>query len=144
VTKKVVSVFVLFFVPLVTTFSFVRKNSERIFFGLKSFVGTSNQDFLLVSLAVIDIMLIILLKIILQIYYNLTVQGFFFCCKLTKNNEMQRDKQFFDLILEEQERQIHGLELIAEEMRSWKQQLVCFDQQICGRISWKDTTEVVK
>jgi glycine hydroxymethyltransferase len=52
-------------------------------------------------------MLIILLKIILQIYYNLTVsQGFVFCCKLTKNNEMQRDKQIFDLILEEQERQI--------------------------------------
>jgi glycine hydroxymethyltransferase len=28
---------------------------------------------------------------------------------------MQRDEQFFDLILEEQERQIHGLELIASE-----------------------------
>jgi glycine hydroxymethyltransferase len=28
---------------------------------------------------------------------------------------MQRDKQIFDLILEEQERQIHGLELIASE-----------------------------
>jgi glycine hydroxymethyltransferase len=39
----------------------------------------------------------------------------YFCCKLTKNNEMQRDKQIFDLILEEQERQINGLELIASE-----------------------------
>jgi glycine hydroxymethyltransferase len=72
-------------------------------------------------------MLIILLKIILQIYYNLTVSQRFlyFCCKLTKNNEMQRDKQIFDLILEEQERQIHGLELllqrISQVMRSWKQ-----------------------
>jgi len=28
---------------------------------------------------------------------------------------MQRDKQIFDLILEEQDRQIHGLELIASE-----------------------------
>ena len=28
---------------------------------------------------------------------------------------MQRDEQIFDLILEEQERQIHGLELIASE-----------------------------
>ena len=28
---------------------------------------------------------------------------------------MQRDKQIFELILEEQERQIHGLELIASE-----------------------------
>jgi glycine hydroxymethyltransferase len=30
---------------------------------------------------------------------------------------MQRDEQFFDLILEEQERQIHGLELIASKLR---------------------------
>jgi glycine hydroxymethyltransferase len=43
---------------------------------------------------------------------------------------MQRDKQIFDLILEEQERQIHGLELIASENfnddngSSW----FCFDQ----------------
>ena len=28
---------------------------------------------------------------------------------------MQRDEQIFDLILEEQDRQIHGLELIASE-----------------------------
>ena len=28
---------------------------------------------------------------------------------------MQRDEQIFDLILEEQERQIHGIELIASE-----------------------------
>jgi glycine hydroxymethyltransferase len=39
----------------------------------------------------------------------------YFCCKLTKIEEMQRDKQIFDLILEEQDRQIHGLELIASE-----------------------------
>ncbi len=39
----------------------------------------------------------------------------YFCAKLTKNKEMQRDKQIFSLILEEQERQIHGLELIASE-----------------------------
>jgi glycine hydroxymethyltransferase len=51
--------------------------------------------------------------------------------QITKNNEMQRDKQIFDLILEEQERQIHGLELIASENfasddngSSW----FCFDQ----------------
>jgi len=35
--------------------------------------------------------------------------------KLTKNKEMQRDEQIFDLIQEEKERQIHGLELIASE-----------------------------
>lgn len=35
--------------------------------------------------------------------------------KLTKNYKMQRDEQIFDLILEEQDRQIHGLELIASE-----------------------------
>jgi glycine hydroxymethyltransferase len=34
---------------------------------------------------------------------------------MLKTTEMQRDKQIFDLILEEQERQIHGLELIASE-----------------------------
>ena len=39
----------------------------------------------------------------------------YFCGKLTKIKEMQRDKQIFDLILEEQDRQIHGLELIASE-----------------------------
>ncbi len=39
----------------------------------------------------------------------------YFCTILTKNKEMQRDEQIFDLILEEQERQIHGLELIASE-----------------------------
>jgi glycine hydroxymethyltransferase len=38
-----------------------------------------------------------------------------FGSKLTKNNTMQRDEQIFDLILEEQDRQIHGLELIASE-----------------------------
>jgi glycine hydroxymethyltransferase len=53
---------------------------------------------------------------------------------------MQRDKQIFDLILEEQERQIHGLELIASEnlqVRGNGSSWFCFDQQICGRISWK-------
>jgi glycine hydroxymethyltransferase len=39
----------------------------------------------------------------------------YFCSKLTKNEKMQRDEQIFDLILEEQDRQIHGLELIASE-----------------------------
>jgi glycine hydroxymethyltransferase len=39
----------------------------------------------------------------------------YFCIELTKIKEMQRDKQIFDLILEEQDRQIHGLELIASE-----------------------------
>jgi glycine hydroxymethyltransferase len=39
----------------------------------------------------------------------------YFCFKLTKINEMQRDEQIFDLILDEQDRQINGLELIASE-----------------------------
>jgi glycine hydroxymethyltransferase len=39
----------------------------------------------------------------------------YFCRKLTKIKKMQRDEQIFDLILEEQDRQIHGLELIASE-----------------------------
>jgi glycine hydroxymethyltransferase len=39
----------------------------------------------------------------------------YFCAKLIKIKKMQRDKQIFDLILEEQDRQIHGLELIASE-----------------------------
>jgi glycine hydroxymethyltransferase len=39
----------------------------------------------------------------------------YFCFKLTKIKKMQRDEQIFDLILEEQERQVHGLELIASE-----------------------------
>jgi glycine hydroxymethyltransferase len=46
---------------------------------------------------------------------NLTNVFSYFCIKLTKIEEMQRDKQIFDLILEEQERQVHGLELIASE-----------------------------
>jgi glycine hydroxymethyltransferase len=60
---------------------------------------------------------------------------------------MQRDKQIFDLILEEQERQIHGLELIASENFA--------SDEVKGRICFltnkyaegypgKDTTEVVK
>jgi glycine hydroxymethyltransferase len=40
---------------------------------------------------------------------------YIFDSKLTKNYKMQRDEQIFDLILEEQDRQIHGLELIASE-----------------------------
>lgn len=63
-------------------------------------------------------LLIILLKITHQIYHKLTIYQTFFCIfahKLTKIKEMQRDKQIFDLILEEQDRQIHGLELIASE-----------------------------
>ena len=59
-----------------------------------------------------------MLKITRQIYYNLTINQTFFCIfasKLTKIKKMQRDEQIFDLILEEQERQIHGLELIASE-----------------------------
>jgi glycine hydroxymethyltransferase len=39
----------------------------------------------------------------------------YFCFKLTKIKKMQRDEQIFDLILDEQDRQIHGLELIASE-----------------------------
>ena len=38
-----------------------------------------------------------------------------FDSKLTKNYNMQRDEQIFNLILEEQDRKIHGLELIASE-----------------------------
>ena len=34
---------------------------------------------------------------------------------LTNNKKMQRDEQIFDLILAEQDRQIHGIELIASE-----------------------------
>jgi len=64
------------------------------------------------------LVLIILLRNSHQIYHNLTVYQTFFCIfahKLTKIKEMQRDEQIFDLILEEQDRQIHGLELIASE-----------------------------
>ena len=39
----------------------------------------------------------------------------YFCGKLTKTTQMQRDEQIFDLILDEQDRQIHGIELIASE-----------------------------
>jgi glycine hydroxymethyltransferase len=64
------------------------------------------------------LLLIILLRNSHQIYHNLTIYQTFFCIfahKLTKIKEMQRDEQIFDLILEEQDRQIHGLELIASE-----------------------------
>ncbi len=63
-------------------------------------------------------MLIILLRNTHQIYHKLTIYQTFFCIfahKLTKIKKMQRDEQIFDLILEEQDRQIHGLELIASE-----------------------------
>ena len=63
-------------------------------------------------------LLIILLRNTHQIYHKLTIYQTFFCIfahKLTKINKMQRDEQIFDLILEEQDRQIHGLELIASE-----------------------------
>jgi glycine hydroxymethyltransferase len=62
--------------------------------------------------------LIILLRNTHQIYHKLTIYQTFFCIfahKLTKIEKMQRDEQIFDLILEEQDRQIHGLELIASE-----------------------------
>jgi glycine hydroxymethyltransferase len=63
-------------------------------------------------------LLIVLLKIISQIYHNLTVsQTFFciFCYKLTKTKKANATRTNFDLILDEQDRQIHGLELIASE-----------------------------
>lgn len=46
---------------------------------------------------------------------NLTNDFRIFELNLTKYLEMQRDEQIFDLILDEQERQINGLELIASE-----------------------------
>jgi glycine hydroxymethyltransferase len=46
---------------------------------------------------------------------NLTNDFRIFELNLTKYLEMQRDEQIFDLILDEQERQIHGIELIASE-----------------------------
>ena len=46
---------------------------------------------------------------------NLTNDFRKFDLNLTKYIEMQRDEQIFDLILEEQERQIQGIELIASE-----------------------------
>jgi glycine/serine hydroxymethyltransferase len=54
---------------------------------------------------------------------------------------MQRDEQIFDLILDEQDRQIHGIELIASENFVSDQVMEaagsCFNQQICRRISWQ-------
>lgn len=46
---------------------------------------------------------------------NLTNDFCNFETNLTKNYQMQRDEQIFELILDEQERQIHGIELIASE-----------------------------
>jgi hypothetical protein len=62
-------------------FSLVRKTPKGMFWMGKSlFFAASNHDFLLVLLAVIGIlMLIILLKITHQIYYNLTINQTFFC-----------------------------------------------------------------
>jgi hypothetical protein len=58
-----------------------------------------------------------------------------FVSKLTKNYIMQRDTQIFDLILEEQDRQIHGLELIASENFVSDQVMeaagFCPNQQVC-------------
>lgn len=46
---------------------------------------------------------------------NLTNNFRKFGLNLTKYYQMQRDEQIFELILDEQDRQIHGLELIASE-----------------------------
>ncbi len=46
---------------------------------------------------------------------NLTNNFRNFELNLTKYYQMQRDEQIFELILDEQDRQIHGLELIASE-----------------------------
>ena len=46
---------------------------------------------------------------------NLTNDFRNFELNLTKYYQMQRDEQIFELILDEQDRQIHGLELIASE-----------------------------
>jgi glycine hydroxymethyltransferase len=46
---------------------------------------------------------------------NLTNDFCNFESNLTKYYQMQRDEQIFELILDEQERQIHGIELIASE-----------------------------
>lgn len=46
---------------------------------------------------------------------NLTNNFCNFELNLTKYYQMQRDEQIFELILDEQDRQIHGLELIASE-----------------------------
>jgi glycine hydroxymethyltransferase len=51
----------------------------------------------------------------ISLYGILTNAFCIFVLKLTKNYQMLRDEQIFDLILEEQDRQIHGLELIASE-----------------------------
>jgi glycine hydroxymethyltransferase len=93
-------------------------------------------------------MLIVLLKIILQIYYNLTVsQTFFiFCFKLTKKRR-NAHKQIFDLILE-QERQIHGLELIASENFVSDEVMEAAGSVLTNKYAEgyqeKDTTEVAK
>jgi glycine hydroxymethyltransferase len=59
---------------------------------------------------------------------------------------VQRDKQIFDLILEEQERQIHGLELLQRisQVMSNGSSWFCFDQKYAEGYPGKDTTEVVK
>jgi glycine hydroxymethyltransferase len=59
---------------------------------------------------------------------------------------MQRDKQIFDLILEEQERQIHGLELIASENFVMKMEAAgsVLTNKYAEGYPGKDTTEVVK
>jgi glycine hydroxymethyltransferase len=60
---------------------------------------------------------------------------------------MQRDKQIFDLILEEQERQIHGLELIASENFASDEVMEAgsvLTNKYAEGYPGKDTTEVVK
>jgi glycine hydroxymethyltransferase len=60
---------------------------------------------------------------------------------------MQRDKQIFDLILEEQERQIHGLELISENFASDEVMEAAgsvLTNKYAEGYPGKDTTEVVK
>jgi len=51
----------------------------------------------------------------ISLYANLTNRFRNFGQFLTKKNKMRHDEQIFDLILEEQDRQIHGIELIASE-----------------------------
>lgn len=51
----------------------------------------------------------------ISLYVNLTNHFRNFEQFLTKYYQMQHDEQIFDLILQEQDRQIHGLELIASE-----------------------------
>jgi glycine/serine hydroxymethyltransferase len=66
----------------------------------------------------------------------------YFCCKLTKTTKCNAT-QIFDLILEEQERQIHGLELISENFAS-DEVMEAAGSVLTAGYPGKDTTEVVK